>query len=163
MGTIIVFTLVIGIVSTLVLDAWAQLQWKAAGIAAPNWGIAGRWVKGLSRFEFVLDSSDDHEPSHSDKIVGWAFHYLVGIAYALLIFVIWGRAFAVHPTLWPTIVIGLFASTLAGLCVFLPGLGAGFAGSKLPDRKMAITRMVVGHIVFMLGQYVAALGLSALL
>lgn len=163
MGAIIVFTLVIGIVSTLVLDAWAQLQQKIAGIAAPNWGIAGRWVKGLARFEFVLNASDDSTPSQNDKIIGWAFHYLVGIAYALLLFIIWGRAFAIHPTLWPTIVIGLFATTFAGLCIFLPGLGAGFAGSKLPDQKMAITRMVIGHIVFMLGQYLTALCLSALL
>ncbi|MES1938245.1 DUF2938 family protein [Salinisphaera hydrothermalis] len=163
MGTIIVFTLVIGVVSTLVLDLWALLQQRVAGVEAPDWGVAGRWVKGLTRFQFVLDSSDGQAPTHDDKVVGWIFHYLVGIAYALLLFLIWGYAFAVHPTLWPTVVIGLFLTTFAGLFIFLPALGAGLAGARLPDQKAAIARMIVGHVVFMLAQYFTALCLAATL
>lgn len=163
MGTIIVFTLVIGVVSTLVLDLWALLQQRVAGVAAPDWGVAGRWVKGLAQGRFVLDSSDDNAPTPNDRAIGWSFHYLVGIAYALLLFLIWGHAFAVHPTLWPTVVIGLLLTTFAGLFIFLPGLGAGLAGARLPDQKATIGRMIVGHVVFMLAQYFTALLLAAAL
>ncbi|WP_423820624.1 DUF2938 family protein [Salinisphaera sp. SPP-AMP-43] len=163
MTTIIIFILVIGVVSTLVLDIWAQLQQKLAGVPAPDWGVAGRWVKGLTHGQWVLDADAGQGPSSHDKTVGWLFHYGVGIVYAALLFVIGGSVFAVQPTLGPPIAVGLVLATLAGLFIFLPGLGAGVAGSKLPDQKAAIMHMLVGHLIFALAQYLTALTLSALL
>lgn len=163
MATIIVFILVIGVVSTLVLDIWAQLQQKVAGVPAPDWGVAGRWVQGLSRGQWVLDASPSKAPNSYDKTVGWLFHYGVGIVYAALLFVIGGSAFAIQPSVWPPIAIGLILATLAGLFIFLPGLGAGIAGSKLPDQKTAIMHMLIGHAIFACAQYVTAVCLAALI
>ncbi|WP_158583521.1 DUF2938 family protein [Salinisphaera sp. Q1T1-3] len=161
MATIIVFSLIIGIVSTLVLDIWAQIQQRVAGVPAPDWGTAGRWVRGLSRGEWVLRDGTA-APSATDRTVGWLFHYGVGIVYGFFLFLIAGAAFAVHPTLIPPLIVGVIIATLAGLFIFLPGLGAGVAGAGLADQKTAIRNMLIGHLIFAVAQYLTAVCLAAI-
>ena len=49
LGAILVFTIVVGVVSTLILDLYALVLEKAVGIPQSNWGAVGHWLLGMTR------------------------------------------------------------------------------------------------------------------
>jgi len=157
----IVFILVVGLGSTLILDGWVALLDRYAGLPATNWGMAGRWLAGFARGRLVLDPASRAPPSKAEYALGWAFHYAVGLGYAALLPTIWGADIVAAPEIMPFLVIGFLASSLAGLLVFMPGMGAGIFASKLPNQRQKIMTMSVAHAVFAAAQFGIALLLAA--
>ena len=157
MNTWIAFSLVVGIGSTLILDLWVTMVKKVAGIPPTDWGMVGRWLRGILRGNFVLNKRITSVPSTIEKMTGWFFHYLVGIAYALLLLGFWGTSFALQPSLIPVLIIGVVVSTFAGLALLMPAMGGGFFGRKLPNQMLMIIYIIVAHIAFAIGQYGFAL------
>ncbi|MBT0729888.1 DUF2938 family protein [Rosenbergiella nectarea] len=157
MNTLIIFSLVVGIGSTLVLDLWGMLLFKLKGTAPTDWGNVGRWLLGLRQGTWVAIQQDTRPPSAVEKLSGWTFYYLVGVAYAVILVIGWGMPFIQAPTLLPFILVGIVLSSIAGLMLFMPAMGAGFCGRKIPNRGAAIIMMVIAHTVFALGQYGFAL------
>ncbi|SEQ81713.1 Protein of unknown function [Rosenbergiella nectarea] len=153
MNTLIIFSLVVGIGSTLVLDLWGMLLFKLKGTTPTDWGSVGRWLLGLRQGAWVAIQQDTRPPSAVEKISGWTFHYLVGVAYAVILVIGWGMPFIQAPTLLPIILVGIVLSSIAGLMLFMPAMGAGFCGRKIPNRGAAIIMMIIAHTVFALGQY----------
>ncbi len=153
MENIVVFCLFVGIGSTIALDIWVTLVKKITGIPPTDWGVVGRWLKAFPTGQFVVDNSNPNPPSTLEKIIGWLFHYVVGIAYAALIIIIFGSEFISAPTLLPTIVVGLILSTFAGLAILMPGLGGGFFGRLLPNKLVTYIYLIVAHGVFAFAQY----------
>jgi len=151
MENIFVFCLFVGIGSTIVLDVWVLIVEKILKIPPTNWGLVGRWLIGIPRGFLVLNS--DTSPSVVEKVVGWLFHYIIGIAYAVLLLLYAGQGFIESPTVLPIFVIGLCLSTLAGLVILMPGLGAGWFGRKLPNQGSMIIYLLVAHLIFSAGQY----------
>lgn len=156
MHDILLFTLLVGLGSTIALDIWVTLLEKIIGFPATNWGMVGRWLGGLLRGQLVLDASNTEAPSGGEKGLGWAFHYGVGLAYALLIPLFFGSEIIMAPTALPFVIIGLLASTVAGLVILFPGMGGGFFASKLPNQGVVIVYLIVAHGVFALAQFGAA-------
>ncbi|RQW62771.1 DUF2938 family protein [Vibrio viridaestus] len=152
MNDIIKFCIFVGIGSTLVLDVWVMLVQKVTGIPPTNWSVVGRWLKGLPKGSLVL--GDASNLNQSDKVIGWIFHYIIGIAYAVLLILYAGTGFIDNPQWEAVIVIGLVVSTLAGLLILMPGLGAGVLGRKLPNQMLMILYLIIAHAVFAVGQYV---------
>lgn len=157
MNKMIGFSLMVGIGSTLVLDIWGVLLFKMKGITPTNWGMVGRWLMGLRQGEWVATQQNVQSPSLIEKISGWSFHYLVGIAYAVILVLAWGTPFIQSPTLLPIILVGIVLSTFAGLMLFMPAMGVGFCGRKIPNQGKALLMMIIAHTVFALGQYIFAL------
>ena len=157
MSTWIAFSLVVGIGSTLILDLWVTLVKKVAGIPPTDWGMVGRWLTGILRGNLVLDNRITRAPGTIEKMTGWIFHYLIGIADALLLLVFWGTRFALQPSLLPVFIIGVVVSTFAGLALLMPAMGGGFFGRKLPNQMFMIIYIVVAHIAFAIVQYVFAI------
>ncbi len=153
------FTLVVGIGSTLALDLWVWLLERLAGLEKTNWGAVGRWLTGLPRGQWALVPAD--QPfGKGEQLLGWTFHYLVGLAYAAMLPLFWGSAYLTAPTLLPALVVGVVVSSLAGLMILMPGLGGGFFASKTPKPGVVIVYVVVAHIVFALAQYLLALAFA---
>ena len=157
MNDMVIFSLMVGIGSTMVLDLWAFLLFKLKGIAPTDWGQVGRWLLGLRNGEWVARQDNQAPISKIELCSGWMFHYLVGIAYAVIIALTWGQGFIRAPTLMPIISVGLILSTIAGLTLFMPAMGAGFCGRKLPHPGNTFGMMILAHGVFTLGQYLFAL------
>ncbi|MBS0251595.1 MAG: DUF2938 family protein [Proteobacteria bacterium] len=157
MSEVIIFCLIVGIGSTVVLDVFVSLVHRPTGIPPTDWGTVGRWLLGVGKGQLILDPADESPPTHAERIVGWLFHYLVGVAYAAAIVALWGPGYIAAPTILPVVVVGVLISTLAGLTILLPGLGAGFMGSKLPNQFAIIAYLIVAHVVFAAGQYGFAL------
>ncbi|KFZ38697.1 hypothetical protein HR45_04550 [Shewanella mangrovi] len=153
MENIILFCLLVGIGSTVILDIWVTVVEKVLGIPPTNWGIVGRWLLGIPKGKLVVDASDTSAPTFIEKALGWIFHYAIGIGYAVLIILFFGAGFIDNPTVLPIFVVGLVLSTLAGLAILMPGLGAGFMGRLLPEWTPMFIYLVVAHTVFSIGQY----------
>jgi len=157
MKDVMVFCLVTGVLSTVALDVWVTLVGKLTGRAPTNWGMVGRWLLGMRYGQWVLRGDDRSAPSQAERALGWAFHYLVGISYSVLVLLGWGPGFVQSPTVLPVVLVGLVLSTIAGLTILMPGLGAGFLGSRLPDRCARYVYLVLAHTVFAAAMYGAAL------
>lgn len=153
MHDLLIFTLVVGIGSTFALDIWVTLLERLTGLPATNWGMVGRWLDGLSRGQFVLDGTNSTTASGREKAIGWLFHYAVGLAYAFLIPLLWGADVMTTLPVLPFVVIGLVASTAAGLVILYPGMGGGLFASRLPNQAATIVYLIVAHAVFAASQY----------
>lgn len=159
MPSAVLFTLVVGVGSTIVLDVWARFLRRWFGIPGANWGIVGRWLLGLAAGKPVYRGENVQAPNLGERVLGWTFHYLVGIAYAAFYPLIWGAGFMASPSPGPVLLIGLGLSTLAGMAILTPGLGGGFFAAKAPDQGRRIALSLLNHSVFAAGQYFIALGL----
>ena len=152
----IVFIVLIGIGATLVMDLWALLRQQLFGIAPTNWSMVGRWIGHMKKGRFSHISIANAGSVRGEKAIGWAAHYVIGIGYAVLLFLIFGEAWLFEPTLGPAVVLGI-ATVVAPFFILQPGMGAGVAASKTPNPNAVRLHSVLNHAVFGVGLYLSAL------
>lgn len=143
------------------MDAWGLLARRAFGIQGLDYALLGRWIGHLPRGRFFHARIASSEPVRGERLLGWAAHYAIGVAFALLLLAIWGLAWARSPTIGPPLLIGM-GTILAPWLVMQPAMGAGIAASKTPDPRAARLRNLATHAVYGLGLYLTALLLSLL-
>jgi hypothetical protein len=148
--------LVIGAGATAATDAWAAIRRKWFGIAAPNWGLVGRWIGHLPRGRFHHPSMAAAPALSGESVIGWVAHYAIGVAFAAALLSIWGREWIDAPTLGPALLVGI-SSVLAPFFILQPGMGAGIAASRTPRPGAARLQSLLTHVVFGLGLYAAGL------
>lgn len=141
-------TLVIGIVATLLTDLWALVRRQIFGTPLPNYGFVGRWIAHMPRGRFRHQSIAAVTPARGEGIIGWSAHYLIGIAFALLL--------PEQPALAPALLVGI-ATVAAPFLVMQPAMGAGIAASRTPRPNIARLQSLVTHGIFGLGLYAGAL------
>jgi hypothetical protein len=149
-------SVVIGAAATALLDLWALLLNRLFGFGLPNWAMVGRWVGHLARGRLMHDDIAQAAPVAGERAVGWVFHYAVGIAFALATLLLGGVGWSGNPTLLPPLVVGL-ATVGCGWFILQPGLGNGIAAARKPDAVRIRVLNIVGHTVFGLSMWFAAL------
>jgi len=121
--------LVVGIIATLATDLWLWLP-QIVGVPPANWALVGRWVAWMPRGVFVHRIAAT--PSiRGELVIGWGFHYAVGIAYAVLYLAISRLVLASGPTLISTLVFAI-ALLVVPWFVMQPALGLGFFAARTP-------------------------------
>ena len=150
-----VFTLVIGVGATAVMDLSAIVRQRAFGIAPPNYALVGRWLAHMPRGRFCHDAIAASAPVRGERVVGWAAHYVIGIAFAALLMLISGPAWARHPTLGPALAVGI-GTVAAPFLLMQPGMGAGIAAARTPHPTAARLQSFITHAVFGIGLYATA-------
>lgn len=163
MTNIVIFSLIVGIGSTLTLDIWVMLVKWITGIPPTDWGLVARWVLDFRKGHFILDGTRTSPANLQEQVFGWIVHYSVGITYAVLILIVWGAEYIAAPTILPIVIIGFILSTIAGMFILFPGLGAGIMASKLPNQLTMVVYLIVAHAVFAVGQYGFALWTKSLI
>jgi hypothetical protein len=148
-------TLVAGLGATLAVDLWALLRRRWLGLPLPDYGLVGRWLGGLPRGRFRHTRIADSAPLRGERVLGWSAHYLIGVAFAALLPLLWGAQWLRHPTLAPAVLVGL-ATVLAPFLLMQPGMGAGIAASRTPNPAKARLHSLLTHLVFGLGLYASA-------
>lgn len=143
-----------GIGATAVLDGWMIARKRLTGTAPPDYGLVGRWLAYMPRGRFRHDRIAASPPLKGERVIGWTAHYLVGIAFAALLLVIWGLDWARHPSIGPALIVGI-GTVLVPFLVMQPGMGAGIAASRTPRPGVARLQSIVSHAVFGLGLFVA--------
>jgi Protein of unknown function (DUF2938) len=145
----------IGAGATAVLDLWNLFLKRFFGVPAPSWNMVGRWVGHFPRGRFKHASIAAAEPIEGELAIGWVTHYVTGIVYGGLLVALWGLDWARQPTLLPALIVGV-ATVSAPFFIMQPGMGAGIAGSRMPNPAQARLRSLMNHTVFGLGLYAAA-------
>lgn len=147
---------VIGIGATVLMDIWALILARFPGQSRPNWAPVGRWVGHLGRGTVFHDDIAAAAPFALENKMGWAFHYLVGILYGVILVLITGPAWVAHPTFWPAWIWGI-VTIAAGWFLLVPGLGLGWAASRTPNPNRTRVMGLIAHTVFGFGLYATAL------
>ena len=154
-------TLIIGTGATVLMDVWGLARRALLGMAAPDYGLVGRWLAGLVRGRFKHDSIAASPPVPGERFIGWSAHYLLGIVFAALLLSVYGIAWIRQPTLGPALLVGI-ATVAAPFLIMQPGMGAGIAARRTPRPAAARLQSLIIHAVFGLGLYGAGLVASVL-
>ena len=149
----------IGIGSTLIFDLWGLAVATALGLPRANWGFAGRWFGHMPRGRFRHADMAAAAPVPAERAIGWIMQYLIGILYAAIVLLIWGKGWLAAPTLGPALTVGVL-TVAAGWFIMSPGMGNGIAASRAPNPWKVRGLQLAAHVVFGLGLYVSALAYS---
>ncbi|WP_075258219.1 DUF2938 domain-containing protein [Herbaspirillum camelliae] len=144
----------IGVGATLVMDLWTALL-KALGAATLNYALVGRWAGHLLQGQLAHASIGKAAPIRGELPLGWAIHYGVGIAFAVLLVLLCGTGWLSDPTWEAALVVGV-ATIVFPLFVMQPAMGAGIAGSRTPAPFKNGLRSLATHAVFGSGLYLSA-------
>lgn len=151
--------ILIGIGGTLVLDIYAGLLAKFFDLPATNWRLVGRWVGHMKSGQFYQPALPKAEKIPGELAIGWVVHYLIGIAYGLILMVCVNTQWLDLPTILPTLLISWFG-IVAPFFIMMPGMGAGMAGAKTPKPTVTRIKSFAGHTIFGLGMFLTALVLA---
>jgi len=143
------------------MDIWALLMSRLFDIPSLNYRMVGRWVGHIPRGKFVHGNIADSSPVTGERVIGWAAHYAIGIAFAWVLLMIVGLDWVRQPTAVPALLTGL-VTLAAPFLILQPGMGAGVAASKTPAPWTARSRSLMAHISYGIGLYLTAAGLAAL-
>ncbi len=146
----------IGVGATALIDIWAILLAALFGLPRPNWGMVGRWVWHLRDGKVFHDDIGKAQPYAHEPALGWAFHYLVGLVYGVILVLATGAAWLTAPTFLPAFILGI-VTVGAGWFLLAPGMGAGWAASKTPNPTRTRALNLISHTVFAIGLFGTAL------
>src|SRR5688500_7701995 len=96
-----------GIGATVATDAWAWLRRRLFGTPPPNWGLVGRWIGHFPRGRFRHDGIANSAAIKRERVIGWATHYAIGIAFACVFVMLVGDAWLARPALLPALAFGV--------------------------------------------------------
>ena len=113
--------ILIGAAATGFLDLWSTARARFFGAAAPDYALVGRWLAHLARGRLVHDAIARSAPVKGEWLIGWVAHYLIGIAFAAVLLIGWGTAWAREPTLIPALIVGI-GSVAAPFLLMQPGM-----------------------------------------
>ncbi|CAI1829279.1 DUF2938 domain-containing protein [Serratia proteamaculans] len=145
-----------GICATLVMDLWSLFQKHIINVPPLNYALVGRWVlwmpRGKLRHKTIVSTSSVRK----EFLVGWVFHYLTGILFAFIPFVLEGPTWISEPSFTTALLAGLL-TLVAPFLILQPAFGFGIAASRTPRPWLARLLSVLTHLAYGLGLYIAVL------
>jgi hypothetical protein len=151
----------VGLGATLVIDLWALLLRRGFNIPSLNYCLLGRWILHMPGGTFMHQSIGAAAPKRHECAMGWAAHYGIGTAFALVFVLLVSTSWLDQPTLLPALGFGI-VTVLIPFLIMQPSFGLGVAGSKTPRPWQARLKSLMTHTVFGLGLYLWAMLLSHL-
>jgi len=152
----------VGAGATLVMDLWNLFLRRAFDVPSLNYCLLGRWVRHLPEGTFRHASIAAARPKAFECLVGWVAHYSIGILLALGLIGLTSGEWLARPTVLPALAYGI-VTVVFPFFILQPSLGLGIAASRTPNPAGARLKSLATHIVFGLGLYLCALGMSSLL
>jgi hypothetical protein len=144
-----------GVGATAFIDAWSWLRGRYLGVPATDFALVGRWIGHMPRGEFVQRPVSAAAPVRGEGVIGWAAHYLIGIAFAALLWLWMGTEWFAAPTPAPALLVGV-ATVLAPWLLLQPGMGAGLLARRAPRPWLVRFHSLLTHALFGLGLYASA-------
>jgi len=140
----------VGIGATLAMDGMVSLRTRIWGVATLDYRLVGRWLGHLAKGRFSHAAIASSARVRGEAVLGWAAHYLIGVAFAAGLIVIAGQ----QPSLLACLLTGLLTSA-APFLIVQPGMGRGVASSKAPQPSRARLNTLITHLSFGIGLYLA--------
>ena len=150
----LIYAVPIGAGATAVVDLWSVVRKRVLGVPAPDYGLVGRWIGWMGRGRFRHDRIGATPAVRAERTIGWASHYLIGIAFAGMLLGFGGAEWLQAPTPGLALAFGI-ATVAAPFVLMQPGMGAGIAGSRTPRPNAARVQSLATHAIFGLGLYAA--------
>lgn len=151
---LILHVLLVGVVATLLMDAWALARRRLFGIASLDYALVGRWLGHMRHGRFQHAAIGKAQPVRGERLLGWCSHYLIGVAFVGLFVALVGPHWLCQPTLLPALLLGI-VSVAAPLLLMQPAFGMGLVASRMANPWQIRLRALVTHLVFGLGVYLA--------
>jgi hypothetical protein len=161
-ATYFLSAVLLGVGATVSTDIWALLLKRVFGIPSLSFCLLGRWLLHMPEGKFTHSGIAAAQPKTSECATGWIAHYAIGIVFALLFIAVVSESWLAGPTLLPALLFGA-GTVLFPFLIMQPSLGLGLAAAKAPNPAQARLKSLVTHLVFGLGLYVSAIGVSHLL
>ena len=158
----IVGAFAVGIGATLVMDLWNLFLKRAFGLPSLDYCMLGRWVGHMPAGTFTHASIARAQPKAFECTVGWLAHYTIGVMLAIGLVMLTSGDWLARPALLPALLYGL-VTVVFPFFVLQPSLGLGIAASRTPNPAHARLKSLATHVVFGVGLYVCALGVSYVL
>lgn len=144
--------LLIGIVATIFMDAWAAFVKHVLKLPTAHWNLVGRWFGHMPRGRFVHRPIADASPIANELVIGWLAHYAVGVVYGVAYLYIVTNVFSAEPTLISALTFGL-ATLFAPWLIMQPAMGAGVFASRTPRPGVMRLVNLSMHTVFGVSLY----------
>ncbi|WP_017493468.1 DUF2938 domain-containing protein [Rouxiella badensis] len=144
-----------GIGATLVMDLWSLFQKYIISIPPLKYALVGRWVLWMFKGKFRHNTIVSTDSVQGEIFTGWIFHYLTGILFAFIPFLLEGPDWFHEPFLVTALLIGLL-TLFAPFMILQPAFGFGIAASRTPRQWLARLLSVLTHVAYGLGLYIAA-------
>ena len=161
-ATEILAAVAIGLGATLVMDLWHLFMRRTFRVPSLDYCLLGRWLRHMRGGTLRHASITAAARKPLECTVGWVAHYAIGVVFALVFVVFTSGDWLARPTLLPALLYGM-ATLVFPFFILQPSFGLGIAASRTPNPAQARLRSLVTHIVFGVGLYVWALGVSAVL
>ena len=161
-GNDVLGAIAIGIGATLAMDLWNLFLKRTFSIPSLSYCLLGRWLRHMPGGTFRHASITAAPQKPFECTVGWIAHYTIGVVLALVFVFLTSGAWLVRPTLLPALLYGI-GTVVFPFLVMQPAFGLGIAASRTPKPTQARLKSLVTHIVFGVGLYVCALGVSYVL
>jgi hypothetical protein len=152
----------IGIGATLVMDLWNLFLKRRFSIPSLNYCLLGRWVRHMPAGTLRHANITAAPRKPHECTVGWIAHYTIGVVFALVLVVFTSGDWLARPTVLPALLFGI-GTVVFPFFILQPSFGLGIAASRTPNPAQARLKSLVTHIVFGVGLYVCALGVSYVL
>lgn len=150
---------VVGIGAVLIMDIWNLLLRRAFGIASLNFCLVGRWLSHMLTGTFKHANIAAASKKPIECAIGWIAHYLIGIAFAVLLVMVTSGSWLEGPSLLPALLVGIGTVPIPFFIV-QPALGLGIAAAKTPKPTQARLKSLITHTVFGVGLYLSAFPVS---
>jgi hypothetical protein len=147
--------ILIGISATLIMDIWAIFLQRAFNISSLRFCLVGRWLGYMMRGKFSHEKITTVTQIPAECVLGWSAHYLIGVAFALILVISTSSDWLENPTPTPAFLVGLITLAIPFL-IMQPALGLGIAAAKTPNPTQARLKSTATHLVFGFGLYVSA-------
>ena len=161
MRELTVYTLVLGIGATLVMDLWSWLL-RRFGIPTLDYAMLGRWCGHWFEGTWFHGPIQKSRAVSGEKFWGWALHYMTGIAFAAGLLFSVGIQWVEQPRLAPTLLFGTI-TVLFPWFILQPALGAGVAAAKAARPWFSRGISIATHLVFGYGLFACAKLTAAIL
>jgi hypothetical protein len=161
-ATDILGAIAIGLGATLVMDLWNLFLKRTFSIPSLSYCLLGRWLRHMPGGTLRHASIAAAPRQPLECAVGWIAHYTIGVVFALVFVVFTSGDWLARPTVLPALFYGI-ATVVFPFFIMQPSFGLGIAASRTPNPKQARLKSLATHVVFGVGLYACALGLSYVL
>lgn len=153
MDIIIFFkTVIAGIGATLVMDWWSLCQKLILKIPPLDYALVGRWILLLPQGKFRHHTILSASRIPGENLTGWVFHYLIGILFAVIPLLLYGRGWLIDPSLFMGMLTGLL-TLITPFLILQPAFGFGIAASRTPRPWVARLLSLITHLSYGIGLY----------
>ncbi len=142
---VVLKTLAIGIAGTFSTDIWIFIL-KFFGVHSHGLLLVGIWVTSY------LPLSLQNQLSGKELLIGWTVHYFLGISFAFLLILTYGKKRFQKPTVSSALLLGLI-TFIFSLFIIQPILNFGVAFSKYSTQPVILLKVLVFHSVYSMGLY----------